>query len=394
MRATRLPTPFLHTHDGTTHGHAPEPTVAAIGPGVWHVHGTVLPGAEPGDLWISGGRVHTHPIADATTIARDAWILPGLVDAHCHIGLGPDGPVKHDTSERQALTDRDAGTLLIRDAGSPSDTRWIDDRPDLPEIIRAGRHIARPQRYIRHYADEVDPGELVTAVERQAARGDGWVKLVGDWIDRQIGDLTPLWPDDVAAAAIARAHELGVRVTAHCFGEESAAQLVRAGIDGIEHGTGLDTATIALMAERGVSLVPTMVNLENFPAIAGQAEERFPRYAAHMRALHGRRLETIGSAIDAGVRVYAGTDAGGSVPHGLIGREIELLAAVGGIDFALGAASWRARSWLGRPGLVDGAPADLVIYATDPRRDPAAVRHPVLVVIKGGVVAPATPHGA
>ena len=395
MRATRLPTPFMHTHDGTTHVHAPEPKVAAAtGPGAWHVHGTVLPGNEPRDLWIGDGRVHTDPIADATTIARDAWILPGLVDAHCHIGLGPQGPVERDTSERQALTDRDAGTLLIRDAGSPSDTRWIDDRPDLPEIIRAGRHIARPKRYIRHYADEVDPGELVTAVERQAARGDGWIKLVGDWIDREAGDLMPLWPDDVAAAAIARAHELGARVTAHCFGEESAAQLVRAGIDGIEHGTGLDAATIALMAERGVSLVPTMVNLENFPAIAGRAEERFPRYAAHMRALHARRVETIGSAVDEGVPVYAGTDAGGSVPHGLIGREIELLAAVGGIDFALGAASWRARSWLGRPGLVDGAPADLVIYTTDPRRDPAAVRHPALVVLKGRAVASPTPHGA
>ena len=48
--------------------------------------------------------------------------------------------------------------------------------------------------------------QLPDAVAEQARRGDGWVKLVGDWIDRDAGDLAPLWPDDVLAAAIAAAH--------------------------------------------------------------------------------------------------------------------------------------------------------------------------------------------
>ena len=74
------------------------------------------------------------------------------------------------------------------------------------------------------------------------------MKLVGDWIDRDVGDLAPLWPAEAASAAIDRAHELGVRVTAHVFGEQAVAELVEAGIDGIEHGTGLDADTIALMA--------------------------------------------------------------------------------------------------------------------------------------------------
>ena len=49
----------------------------------------------------------------------------------------------------------------------------------ISKIIRAGRHIARPKRYLRNYGEEVEPNELVAEVERQAARGDGWVKLVG-----------------------------------------------------------------------------------------------------------------------------------------------------------------------------------------------------------------------
>ncbi|HQD96804.1 MAG TPA: amidohydrolase family protein [Propionicimonas sp.] len=354
-----------------------------------HLQGVLLPEGEPRDLWVADGLIRTEPVPDAVTVCQGAWILPGLVDAHCHIGLGANGAVPDEVAEAQALTDRDAGTLLIRDAGSPIDTHWIDEREDLPRIIRAGRHIARPKRYIRNYAAEVEPEELIAEVARQAVRGDGWVKLVGDWIDRDRGDLAPLWPAEVAAAAIERAHQLGARVTAHCFGEESVQQLVRAGIDGIEHGTGLDAATIELMAERRVALVPTLVNLENFPAFADAGEAKFPAYAAHMRTLHARRFETIGAAIEAGVPVFAGTDAGGSISHGLVGTEIGMLAKLGGAEFALGAASWRAREWLGAPPVVDGAWADLVVYAADPRLDPGATRHPSLVILRGRVVASA-----
>jgi len=351
-----------------------------------HLNGVLLPGGEVTDLWVVDGVVRTEPVAEAVTVCTGAWIMPGLVDAHCHVGLGPHGAVPTDVAESQALADRDAGTLLIRDAGSPVDTHWIDERADLPRIIRAGRHVARPFRYIRNYAEEVEPEALVDEVARQAVRGDGWVKLVGDWIDRDAGDLAPLWPADVAAAAIARAHELGARVTAHCFGEESVHELVRAGIDGIEHGTGLDAATIALMAERGVALVPTLINVENFPGFADAGEARFPAYARHMRSLHARRFTTITAAIEAGVPVYAGTDAGGTISHGLVGTEIGLLARLGGADFALGAASWRAREWLGAPPIVDGAWADLVVYDGDPRLDPGVTRTPRLVILRGRVV--------
>ncbi|MCA0296694.1 MAG: amidohydrolase family protein [Actinobacteria bacterium] len=372
-------------------GHSHAPAVPSGPPGPpeaerLHLNGVLLPGGEQVDLWVADGVIRTEPVADAVTVCSDAWILPGLVDAHCHVGLGADGAVPADVAEAQARTDRDAGTLLIRDAGSPVDTHWIDARPDLPRIIRAGRHIARPKRYIRNYAAEVEPDELIEEVARQALRGDGWVKLVGDWIDRSTGDLAPLWPADVAAAAIARAHDLGARVTAHCFGEESVHELVRAGIDGIEHGTGLDDATIALMAQRGVALVPTLVNLENFPAFADAGEAKFPRYAAHMRALYDRRLATIGAAGDAGVPVYAGTDAGGTISHGVLGTEIGLLAGVGGPEFALGAASWGSRAWLGAPPVADGAWADLVVYAADPRLEVGVVRHPELVILRGRVV--------
>ena len=355
--------------------------------GIWHLRGIVLPEAEPRDLWIADGVIHTEPVEGAQTIARDVWLMPGLVDAHCHIGLGPSGAVSQETARAQAETDRDAGVLLVRDAGAPTDTHWVDGCLDLPRVIRAGRHIARPLRYLRHYATEIDPQELPGEVAAQAARGDGWVKLVGDWIDRAVGDLAPLWPAETAAEAIGRAHRAGARVTAHCFAEQSVQELVRAGIDGIEHGTGLDDDTIELMAAHGTALVPTMINLANFPQFAAAGEAKFPTYAAHMRALYDRRLDTIGKAREAGIPIFAGTDAGGNIPHGLISREIEELAALGGAEFALGAASWRAREWLGAPSRLDeGAWADLVVYAADPREDVRVTAHPGLVILRGRVI--------
>ncbi len=352
-----------------------------------HLSGVVLPDGEHRDLWVVDGVVRTEPVRDAVTLVRRGHLLPGLVDAHCHVGLESSGAVPDDVAEQHALAERAAGALLLRDAGSPADTRWIDDRADLPRLIRAGRHIARPKRYLRHYGAEVEPDALVAEVERQVARGDGWVKLVGDWIDRDVGDLTPLWPAEVARVAIDRAHQLGARVTAHVFGEQAVAELVAAGIDGIEHGTGIGPEVIAQMAERQVALVPTMLQLDNFESYAAAGETRFPRYAAHMRALYARRLDTFAAAHDAGVPIYAGTDAGGYLPHGLVAQEIAALAPLLGTEGALAAGSWAARRWLGRPdALVEGAPADLIVLDDDPRRDLGALLRPRFVILRGRVV--------
>jgi hypothetical protein len=303
------------------------------------------------------------------------------------VGLGAEGPVDAATAEKQALTDREAGTLLIRDAGSPSDTRWVDDREDLPKIIRAGRHIARTRRYIRNFAWEIEPDHLVAYVAREARRGDGWVKLVGDWIDRDLGDLAPCWPREAVEAAIAEAHRLGARVTAHCFAESSLRDLVEAGIDCIEHATGLTEDLIPLFAERGVAIVPTLVNIATFPQLAAGGESRYPQWSAHMRRLHERRYDTVRGAYDAGIPVYVGTDAGGSLAHGLVAAEVAELVTAGipPVD-ALSATTWGARSWLGRPGLEEGAPADLVVYASDPRADVRARAAPRRVVLNGRVV--------
>lgn len=356
--------------------------------GALKVSGVVLPEGGHRELYVVDGRVTYEPTSTADDLGS-GWILPGLVDAHCHIGLDEHGAVGPDEAEAQAITDRDAGTLLVRDAGSAADTRWIDDRADLPRIVRAGRHLARPRRYIRNYAHEIEPAELTAYVLQEAGRGDGWVKLVGDWIDRDAADLTPCWPADALRDAIAAAHDVGARVTAHVFGEAALPDLLAADIDCIEHGTGLSTELVDDMAARGVALVPTVKQLENFPDYAAAGEARFPAYAAHMRDLFARRRETIMSAYEAGVPLYAGTDAGGVLPHGLIAAEAQEMAAYGmAVDDVLASTSWGARAWLGHPDrLAEGDPADFVVYPADPRDDLGVLGHPSRVVLRGAVVA-------
>ena len=352
-----------------------------------HVTGRILRGPEDvvDELWVVDGKItYTAPTTGTDWDTITGWVLPGFVDAHCHVGLGAGGAVDDATSEEQAVTDRDAGALLLRDAGSPADTRWIDERDDLPKVIRAGRHIARPKRYIRNFAWEVEPEQLVSRVRAEARAGDGWVKLVGDWIDREVGDLAPCWPVDVLTEAIAAAHEEGARVTAHCFGEQSLHDFAAAGTDCIEHATGLVDDTIDTFAAQGIAIVPTLVNIDNFPGFADAGRGKFPTYADHMMDLYARRHETVAKAHEAGIPVYAGTDAGGQLPHGLVAQEVEALTRAGmSATEALGAATWSAREWLGRPGIAEGESADLVVYREDPRADVRVLAHPEHVVLRG-----------
>jgi imidazolonepropionase-like amidohydrolase len=192
----------------------------------------------------------------------------------------------------------------------------------------------------------------------------------------------------VLAEAVRRAHELGVRVAAHVFGEDALSGLIAAGIDSIEHGTGLTADRLDEVARRGIAVVPTLVNIQTFPSLAAQAGEKFPLYRDHMQALYATSNERVRQAWEAGLAIYTGTDAGGSQPHGLLRDELRLLVQAG-IPQAdvIAQASWKGREWLGLPGLDEGAPADLVAYGADPRRDLATLSSPQRMVLRGAVVA-------
>lgn len=351
--------------------------------------GPVLVGRdeERRGLWsVDGVLTFERPLVTPDRVV-DGWVLPGFVDAHCHIGLGVGGAVDEATTLAQAQADLDAGTLLIRDAGSPSDTRWVQQRMDLPRLIRAGRHIARSRRYLRGLGHEIEPDQLVETVRKEARDGDGWVKLVGDWIDRGVGDLAASFPAKLVRDAISAAHDEGARVTAHCFAEDTIDDMLDANIDCIEHATGLLPRHIPRLVEQSVPIVPTLVNIATFPDIAAQAAPKFPEYADHMVRLWGRRRERVLEAFEAGVSIYAGTDAGSVIKHGRIADEMKELHDAGLPPLAvLEAAAWGARAWLGADGISEGASADVVLCRDDPRHNVATVADLKHIVLRGDIL--------
>ena len=84
-----------------------------------------------------------------------------------------------------------------------------------------------------------------------------------------------------------------------------------------------------------------------------------------------------------------GDDGGGVARHGNIAGEVTAMAELGmSAEYALGAASWRARTWLGwNAGLGEGDPADFVVYDSNPLDDLSVLHRPARVVLRGNVVA-------
>lgn len=309
------------------------------------------------------------------------FFFPGLVDAHCHIGLDAQGATSDHAARQQAHATWHSGVTLVRDAGSPRDTRFLDGEPNTPSIIRAGRHIARPRRYIRHFAWELDdPQQLPAAIEAQAKAGDGWVKIVADWIDRSTGQLAPLWTRRQLVEGIARAHDLGARVTAHTFSTAALDDLFDAGIDGIEHGTGMTAEHMARAADAAIPVTPTLLQVGRFSQIADQGH-RYPLFARQMRAMGERRYDHVAHMVEAGVKLLVGTDAGGTIEHGRIADECaELVAAGVPAPRVMDAVTWQARAFLAAAPRAVRLPAAVVGYENDPRRDITELHRPRHIV--------------
>ena len=243
-----------------------------------------------------------------------------------------------------AYADVAAGTTLIREVGSPLDTHPLDDDPRCRSSSGLAKHIARPKRYLRDYGVDLDdPDDLAAEVTPGGGRG-----RLGEDRRRLDRPETPVISPAVDSRATRRgggrrARSQGRR-SPHVFGYDALPDIIGAGFDCIEHGTGLTDDLIDEVVARDIALVPTMIQIENFPGIADGAD-RFPTYQATMRDLYARRTGDGGGAWRA-CRSSRGTDAGGFVGHGRIVDEVEALVAMGmPVSEALDAAA--GAGWVG-----------------------------------------------
>ncbi len=352
----------------------------------FRIHGAVLPAGDVAEVFVDGGRISFVPREDAVTLIEDAYLVPGLVDVHAHLALhspAPEGVSTRDAALASSQAQLDAGVLLVREPGGPDHaSQGIGPELALPRTITAGRFLAPPGRYFPGLAREVGADELPDAAVQELGVSGAWAKVIGDSPLPGPG-MTETFPGEVMAEAARRVHDAGGRIAVHATLPHVVAACVEADFDSIEHGTLLDPDILPSMAERGVAWVPTLSIDEAVEMFLEQLPPERRRAAVDA---HARQPATLRRAVDLGVTILAGTDAGMG-PHGMIREEIRRLRATGiPPDVALGAGSWVARRWLGLPGIEEGAPADIVAYRSDPREDRSGLADPAVVMLDGRVV--------
>jgi imidazolonepropionase-like amidohydrolase len=200
------------------------------------------------------------------------------------------------------------------------------------------------------------------------------------------GPKDPAFTLDEMRALVDEAHMLGRRVMCHALGGPGLRVAIEAGVDSIEHGCYLDEdpELIPMMAEKGIFFVPTLT------VYVFHREVSPPHVRERGRDLQPHHVESLRRALEAGVKVVAGTDAGGH-QHGINARELQYLVEAGMSPMqALQAATGWAAACLGleeQIGTVQaGKLADLVVVDGDPLQDIRVLQEPqrIKLVFKEG----------
>ena len=391
------------------------------------------------DVLLSGERIIAVEVGlDARTapeVARiDAsglTVMPGLIDAHCHISF--DEPNSNDElffhrREGLAAIIAAANVQKLLAAGVTgffdADSLWeigVDLRDALEAGIVRGPRMATggnalltsvggtagrliPDEGRRGYGVVVHSrDEIVREVRRQ-------IKIGVDWIKVHVTGLTPrqkgqgevqVWSLDEMKLVCDTAHALGTPVVGHCRGAPSTRDAALAGFDMILHATYMDEEALAAVVDKRVPLVPTFTfqaNLADYGDAVGASEgirKIFQKEITDSAVMLKR-------AFDAGVPLLCGTESGFSItPYGdWHYRELEVFvneigltplqaitAATSANAFALGLG--------GQTGAIEsGRLADIIVVDGDVAHDVrllgerSRLRH---VILNGEVMAiPAT----
>ena len=353
-----------------------------------HVRGMTLLDGQERDIFVRAKRISFEEQDDARTLLDDAYIIPGLVDTHAHLPFASPAPENASWEEKARASARiqlEAGVLAVRDPGGPTPP-GLDGEEGLPHIITAGRFLAAPGRAFPDKGQIELPAEQIPqAAEDQVKSSGAWVKLIGDYPVPGKGLETSFLAETISEV-VRRVHALGGRVAIHAVHVDTIENAIEAGVDSIEHGVMLRRDQMAEMARQGIVLVPTMISMGGWLAGALNQIGVPDNQIENAGDAVANQAERVRAAWEAGVTLLAGTDAS-AVAHGLVGDEIRLLMATGmDVSDALAAGSWRARTYLGLPGIEEGAPADLVAYKRDPLKDPTVLDEPALILRNGRVV--------
>jgi len=351
--------------------------------------------------------------ADRVLDAAGKTVMPGLIDAHCHISYGEGrsaeevdiyggaewAAVRAVWNCRKVLC---AGVTSFCDPGST----WLvavtardaiaSDMFPGPRIFAAGRHIVGDGGFADYFPSWLGMPisaegvlcqtreEMVREVRQQVKNRVDLVKISGDsQAQERLDHAGPCLSDDEMRAIVTTAHGLGRKTTIHARYANTVVAAVRAGLDWIIHASYMRESDIGVVRDAGTPICPTLTFTANIVEW-GKDVGVDPNYIEVKR----RELDALANihrrAHAAGITLLAGSEAGFSVtPYGdWHARELELMVDLLGMSpmAAIHAATRNnaaAFGWAGEVGTLErGARADILIVDGDPLADISVLADP------------------
>ena len=402
-------------------------------------HGTLIDGAggpaAPNEaLVIDGNRIRsTGPLPADVQLEDQAqvqvidatgqWIMPGLIDGHCHLSFG--FPQMDGVASARGTTNpgfsalraaRNAQQVLrsgVTSIAVPGGTWFIDVglRDAIAAGLLSGPRIACAGRFIVTYGSILDNepswvgtpehaiavlansvSDMITEVRRHCKHGVDFIKLA----DSTWGDTQTIAPEELSAV-VQEAHRHHKPVTIHARGAGSTRAAAEAGVDWILHAD-LATATeLEAVAEAGARIMPTMTFLQRGIAV-GREFGRSTREVDRIKRNWDGAVRMLEQARKLGITLLCGTDSGNSplMPYGeLHAHEPEILVRYGGYTpmQAIVACTRDNAFVMGLDGelgvLAPGKLADLIVLTADPLADIRVLQggqHLAMVIKDGQVV--------
>ena len=335
--------------------------------------------------------------------ATGQWIMPGLIDGHCHLSFGMPavqgyasarGTVNPGFSAIRAA--KNAQTILrsgVTSVSIPGGTWFIEvglrdainaGLIEGPRIYTAGRFIitygsiadsepswvGAPEHTYGVLANNVT--DMITEVRRQTKHGVDFIKLA----DSTWGDTQTIAKEEIAAV-VEEAHRRNARIAIHSRGAGSTQAAAEAGVDWIMHADLATERELYAVAEAGVRIMPTMTFL--FEALeVGKEKGRSDAELDIIKRNADNAVTVLQTARSLGVQVMSGTDTGNSpvMPYGVLhAHEAEVMVKFGGYTpLEAITASTKDNAYSvgmeGELGVIEsGKLADLLILDADPLED-------------------------
>ena len=361
--------------------------------------------------------------------ATGRWIMPGLIDGHCHLSLGqpamPGVNIGRGTASAEFTTlkaARNAQTILrsgVTSVSIPGGTWFIDvalreainaGMLEGPRIYCAGRFIVTygsisdnepswvgtPEHLNGVLANNVS--DMVTEVRRQTKHGVDFIKMA----DSTWGDTQTISKEELSAV-VDEAHRRNARISIHSRGSDSTRAAAEAGMDWIMHADLATEADLDAVAEAGVRIMPTVTFLKHAAENGrdfGRSEQEVDQIKHNLEGA----VSVLETARKLGVKVMCGTDTGNSpvMPYGLLhANEAEIMVKYGGYSpMEAIVASTRDNAFsVGLEndlGVIEaGKLADIIVLDKDPVADVSVLqagRH-LSWVIKDGKIVDLDPKG-